>query len=100
LTTYWPSDQQWSYLNPQLPRHSWNVRTDKETLPGGSSMDMDAYLDNSYDYSRSMSANYDETLIQYLTDIITLADSPSTPSTNDLPMQVNDQSTLFPESFT
>jgi hypothetical protein len=92
-TTYWPSDQR-----RQLPTRSWHARTDKELLSDESGMDVDAYSDDSYDYSRSIPTNHEEKLTQYPTDIATHADSPSTPSINDLPTQVDDQTSLFSES--
>jgi hypothetical protein len=90
-TTHWPSDQ-----HKQLPMCSWHARTDQKLLSDESGMDVDAYSDNSYGYSRSMSTNYDETLTQHPTNYTTLVDS----STNDQLAHVNDQSTLISKSFT
>jgi hypothetical protein len=98
-TTSWPSDHQRSYLHWKLPTHSRHVQASDETWSGGSRMNVDEYSDESYGYPRSKSTNYDEILTQYPTDIATLTDSPSTPSINDLPTQVDNQATLFLESL-
>jgi hypothetical protein len=90
-TIYWPSNQR-----RQLPTRSWHAQKDKELLSDELGMDVDAYSDDSYDYSRSIPTNYEETLTQYPTDNTTLVDS----STNDQPTHVDGQSTLFSESIT
>jgi hypothetical protein len=77
-------------LDQKLPTHSQQVQTSDKTWSGGSRMDVDIYSDNLYDYARSKSTNYNETLTQYPTDIAILTDLPSTPLINDLPMQVDE----------